>query len=88
MKKPILIAALAVIGSQILFSSAAQSYDRDDWNRNVVAPYGYNNGYNNPYNNGFYNNGQGAFIRHIRHERREARHEAMRRWDNRLNRWF
>ncbi len=87
MKKPILIAALAIIGSQILFSPAAQSHDHDNWNRNM-APYGY--GYNNGHYNNGYNN-QGSFVRHRHHERREAiRHErrAVRHWDHNLNRWF
>jgi len=86
MKKQILIAALAVIGSSAFLSPAAQSHDHDYyWNRNVV-PYGYGYGYNN-YG---YDNRRG-FIRELRHERREAmRNErrAIRHWDNRLGRWF
>jgi hypothetical protein len=85
MKKQILVAAIAVIGGQILFSPAAQSYDHN-WNR-VAVPYGYGYGGNpysnsfNNYNNGFYND------RILRHERHEERRE-IRRWDHRHNRWF
>lgn len=90
MKKQILVAALAVIGSSAFLSPAAQSHDHDRyyWNGNVM-PYGYN--YNNGYyHNGFYGN-RGGVIRELRHERREAirdQRRAMRHWDRRLNRWF
>lgn len=88
MKKQILVAALAVIGSSAFLSPAAQSHDRDDcyWNRSVV-PYGY--GYN--YNTGYYGGDRDGYIRHMRHDRREAirdERRAIRHWDNRLNRWF
>lgn len=88
MKKQILVAALAVIGSTAFLSPAAQSHDHDYyWNRNVMPTgYRYNYGYGN-----YYNNNRHGFIKELRRERREAiRNErrAMRHWDNRLGRWF
>ncbi|MBS2002517.1 MAG: hypothetical protein JST44_13485 [Cyanobacteria bacterium SZAS LIN-5] len=89
MKKQIMAAALAVIGSSAFFMPAAQSHDhhRGYWNREAM-PYGYyNNGY---YNNGYYDNRRGV-IRELRHERRQAirdQQRAMHRWDNRFHRWF
>jgi hypothetical protein len=88
MKKQILVAALAVIGGQILFSPAAQSYDHH-WNRyggygygvnRVAVPYGYGV---NPYYNNFNNYGGGFYNGQIlRHERHEIRH-----WEHRHNHW-
>lgn len=87
MKKQILVAALAVIGSSAFFSPAAQSHDHDYyWNRHVM-PTGYRYNYNN-YN---YHNNRHGFIKELRHERREAirdQRRAMRHWNNRLGRWF
>jgi hypothetical protein len=90
MKKQILVAALAVIGSSAFLSPAAQSHDHDHyWNRNVV-PYGYGYGnYGYGYDNGFDN--RRGFIREVRHDRREAirdERRAVRHWDHRSNRWF
>ena len=87
MKKQILVAALAVIGSSAFLSPAAQSHDHGYyWNRNVMPT-----GYRYNYNNHNYHNNRRGFIKELRHERREAirdQRRAMRHWDNRLGRWF
>ncbi len=83
MKKQILVAALAVIGSSAFLSPAAQSHDHDyNWR---PTSYRYNYG-----NYGYHDNRRG-FVKELRHQRRQAiknERRAMRHWDNRLNRWF
>ncbi len=86
MKKQILVAALAVIGSSAFLSPAAQSRDCDRNWQPAGSRYNYNN-----YNYNCNDNNRHGFIKEMRHERREAiknERRAMRHWDNRVNRWF